>query len=213
MHQLEVLFILRRRARRDFVNPLADVPVIRPPEFRERIEKMIVPCHARRRHKSPHGKRIHQRIVQFLMLKRGFRGNFALAARILLRSAARQRLRFRKRQLDDVHAQVIFCPSADPRFRVHCPAQVIVQVSSLRHVPQEVPKLQRVLSRRFEVGFRALLQACRRGRRRRRFALTTSRQRDEQRQNENAAPSAQGQSSRKIGFPVFHAKDLPEVAA
>ncbi len=87
MHQFQVLFILCRRPRRDFVNPLANVPVIRPAKFREGIEEMIVPRHAGRRHKSSHRKCIHKRVVQFLILERIGRRNSAFSARRLFRSA------------------------------------------------------------------------------------------------------------------------------
>ena len=187
VHQLQVLFVLRRRARRHLINPLAGVPVIRPSKFRKRVEKMIVPGYARRRHKSPHRKRIHQRIVQFLIPERGFRGDFAFAARILLDSAAGRCWRLRKRQLRNVHAQMILRSRTDPRFRVHRSAQVIVQVAALRHLEQKLAKLQRIFSCDFEVGFRALLQTCRRGRGSRRFGLTSSRPCERKRRNENAA--------------------------
>ena len=187
VHQFQVLFILCCRASRHLVNPRADVPVIRTAEFRKRIEKMIVPGYARRRHKSSHRKRIHQRVVQFLILERSLSGNLALAARILLDSAAGRRWRLRKRQLRNFHAQMILRPRTDPRFRVHRSAQVIVQVAALRHLEQKLAKLQRIFSCDFEVGFRALLQTCRCGRGSRRFGLTSSRPRERKRRNENAA--------------------------
>ncbi len=70
---------------------------------------------------------------------------------------------------------MIFSPGANPRLRVNSPAQVIVQITALRHPKKKVTKLQRILARRLEVGFGALLQTCLRAPGLRRFGLTRSR--------------------------------------
>jgi hypothetical protein len=53
-----------------------------------------------------------------------------------------------KRKFLQVHAQLIFRCRANPRFRVHRAAQMIVEIRPLGHPHKEMPKLKGVFSRR-----------------------------------------------------------------
>jgi hypothetical protein len=90
MHQFEILFILSRSASGDLIEPLSQMPVICPSEFREGIEEMIVPRHSRRRHETAHGKSIHKRVKEMLVFVSSCRRDFSISARGLLGSTLRR---------------------------------------------------------------------------------------------------------------------------
>lgn len=72
MHDLEVLFILRRRSRGDLIQPLSAVPrasCIRRVEASKRGKELVMPTHTCRGNKRPHGEGIHQRVVEHLVEK------------------------------------------------------------------------------------------------------------------------------------------------
>ncbi len=73
--------------------------------------------------------------------------NFAVPARGLLRSAAWRGFRLCESELAKIHAKMIFGRGANPGFRVDRAAQMVVEVTALRHLEQKLTKLQRILPR------------------------------------------------------------------
>jgi hypothetical protein len=90
---------------------------------------------------------------------------------------------------------------------------MIVQIAALGHPKKKVTKLQRILARRLEVGFGALLQTCLRAPGLRRFGLTRSRHGEDEQQSHNNERFEVVKNSRKIHSRVFHRGFLHEVAA
>jgi len=119
--------------------------------------------------------RVRQRDAVFVSV---CRRDFPVSAG-LLRSAARRALRLRESELGNIDAQMIFGCGADPGFRVNSTAQMIVQISALRHAEQKVTELKRILPRSLESELGALFGTCRHGRRMRSFGLGPTRRREE----------------------------------
>src|SRR2546430_7767983 len=103
---------------------------------------MIVCRRSWRRHKPAHGECIHECVKEMLVFVSVCRRDFPVPAG-LLRSAARRALRLRESELGNIDAQMIFGCGADPGFRVNSTAQMIVQISALRHAEQKVTELKR----------------------------------------------------------------------
>src|SRR4029077_6785489 len=68
-HDFEILFILRGGTSRNLVEPFAYVRRVCAYELRKRVEEMVVTGAARRRHETPHGKSVNDRVVQVLVAK------------------------------------------------------------------------------------------------------------------------------------------------
>src|SRR6266403_1445464 len=213
VHQLEVLFILCVSASSDLIDPLAEMAMIGPAEFREGIEEVIVPRHSRRGHETAHGESIHERVKEMLVFVSAFRRDSVVSAHGLVRSAASRGLRLRESKLGNIDAQMIFGCRANPGFRVNSAAQMIVKIGALRHAKKEVTKLKRILPRGLESELGALFGTCRHGRRMRSFGLGQSRRGEEQQKNQNAGRSGETEASRKTYFRVVHKDFFQEIAA
>jgi hypothetical protein len=207
------LFILCVSASGHLVDPLAEMAMIGPAEFRKGIEKVIVRGHSRRRHEASHGESIHERVKEVLVFVSVCRRDFAAPAHGLLPSAPRIGLRLRESELGNIDAQMIFGCGANPGFRVNSAAQMIVKISAFRHAKKEVTKLKRILPRGLESELSALFGTCRHGRRMRSFGLGQSRRGEEQQKNQNAGRSRETEASRKTYFRVVHKDFFQEIAA
>src|SRR5689334_20632661 len=56
-----------------------------------------------------------------------------------------------ERKGSEIHTELVFRSRANPRFRVHRTAQMIVQVRAFGHFFQQIAQLQRIRARRFQV--------------------------------------------------------------
>ena len=82
-------------------------------------------------------------VKQMLILVRFRSRNFPVSAACFTRLC--------ERKGSEIHAKLIFRSRANPRFRIHRAAQMIMQVRAFGHFFQEIAQLQRIHARRFQV--------------------------------------------------------------
>ncbi len=150
VHQLQVLFVLAVGACGDFIQPLAQVAAGCSAKLCKGAEKLIVSGDSGRRDEAAHGERVDQVVVEVLVLENIRGGNSANSAgRRLLPIAGRENrlCSLDRRGLD---AQAVFCGGANPGFRVHGAAQMIVQISAFRHFEKQVAQIEGIRAYGFE---------------------------------------------------------------
>src|SRR5258708_8313345 len=133
-------------------------------KFPKGIEKVIVCGNSGKRDKAAHGEGINQRVVEVLVRESACSSNSASFTGYSLRRARRGRHGFHEGDFCKVHAEAVFRPRADKRLRIDSAAQVIVQISALRHGPQKHPQLERISTRCVEGLGSALLRTRASGR-------------------------------------------------
>src|SRR5262249_39977229 len=108
LHDFEILLVLRRSPRRDFVEPLAYMMFACSMEFVESVEEMVVLADTGIRNERAHGKGVDQLVVQSLILECLRGRHFALFANRLRWIAARHRIDLGEREIANVNAKIVF---------------------------------------------------------------------------------------------------------
>ena len=103
-HQLKILDVLACGASGDLIDPFASVARIGAAKFGERVEEMVVPGDAGRRHEAAHREGIDQTIIEALVLGKRGRRNLVLLAHGLKLCARDHWLRLGKRLSVLIHA-------------------------------------------------------------------------------------------------------------
>src|SRR5690242_39909 len=112
-------------------------------KLRERIEKVVVAGYSGRRNEAAHRESVYQRVKQMLILVSFRHRNFPVSTACVPRLS--------EGKGSEIHAQLVFRSRANPRFRIHRPAQMIVQVRAFGHFFQQIAQLQRIRASRFQV--------------------------------------------------------------
>src|SRR5260370_27564267 len=99
---------------------------------------------------------------------------------------------------------MIFSPCANPRLRVNGPAQMIVQVTALRHAQKKIPKLQRILPSRLETELSFLFGTFLRRRTCITLLLSQDREGDQEQQHQKAPSTSVRMAPSRIPSSLFH---------
>src|SRR5882757_683998 len=140
VHDLQILFILRRSSRRQFIDPPPVLTLRHCIESIEGCEELVVSTYTCMGYKCSHRKSIYQRVVERLILI-GIGSRYStISTHRLQRLCARCAFicHNRHRRLIDTHQ--IACCCIDKVLRIDCACQVRVQIGSLRHTGQKSPQ-------------------------------------------------------------------------
>ena len=129
VHQLQILLVLRRRKRGDFVYPFRRVAPGQAAKLIEGSKEVIVSAITGRRHEAAHGEGVDQLVVERLMLQQRRRTDRAGGTWFGSKSSAMagkiERLR--------IDADVVRGGIAQKCLRVDCACEMTVQLTPLGH--------------------------------------------------------------------------------
>src|ERR1700704_1560184 len=125
-------------------------------KFAEGVKEMVVPADSCCGDEVAHRKRIDQRVVEILVGECLRGGHLPIAAHWLRWIGLRRSRLSDKRRAGKVHAKALFRSDANKGLRIDPAAQVVVQVSALRHAHKKRMQVERIRASGLESARRAL---------------------------------------------------------